>query len=54
LKEQLSGVTLLGIDERTGMIQNTDGRWEVHGGGGVTLYRGGSTIHHGRGENFSL
>ena len=38
LRELLPGVTLLGIDERTGMLAE-DGEWTVHGGGKVTLYR---------------
>lgn len=54
LTKSLPDVTLLGIDERTGMINDADGEWEVHGGGGVTLYRGGSTVRYGRGEAFHL
>jgi cyanophycinase len=63
LRKALPDVTLLGIDERTGMLSTdsaTDSRtatgveWEVHGGGGVTLYRGESTVSYGRGETFSL
>lgn len=52
LAKQLPGVTLIGIDERTGMIDDTDGKWEVYGGGEVTLYRGGSTLSYGRGDQF--
>ncbi len=39
LKSLLPGVTLLGIDEYTGMILDA-GEWTVYGGGMVTLYRG--------------
>jgi cyanophycinase len=39
LKASLPGVTLLGIDEYTGMLL-VDGDWTVYGGGAVTLYRG--------------
>ena len=39
LKVLLPGVTLLGIDEHTGMLMD-DGEWTVYGGGVVTLYRG--------------
>ncbi|MFN8401159.1 MAG: Type 1 glutamine amidotransferase-like domain-containing protein [Anaerolineales bacterium] len=55
LRKMLPDVTLLGIDERTGML-STDGdaEWQVHGDGGVTLYRGESTVRYGRGETFSL
>jgi hypothetical protein len=45
---------LVGIDERTGMVSRADGKWEVKGGGEVTLYRGESTVGYGRGEAFSL
>ena len=53
LTKSLPDVTLLGIDERTGML-STGSEWEVHGGGEVTLYRGESTVRYGRGETFSL
>ena len=40
LMKQIPAVTLIGIDEGTGML--FDGRgWTVHGRGQVTLYRGG-------------
>jgi cyanophycinase len=47
-------VTLIGIDEQTGMIDDGANQWTVHGKGSVTLYTGGrkSTVHHG--ETFSL
>lgn len=57
LTKSLPDVTLLGIDERTGMLSTdsvTDVEWQVHGGGGVTLYRGESTVGYGRSETFSL
>ena len=54
LRKMLPDVLLIGIDERTGMINAADGKWEVHGGGGVTLYRGESTVGYGRGEAFHL
>jgi len=38
LKSLLPGVTLLGIDEYTGMILEA-GKWTVYGGGMVTVYR---------------
>ena len=53
LTKLLPGVTLLGIDERTGMLQ-TDSKWRVYGGGEVTLYRGGTTVGYERGGEFSL
>ena len=54
LRKMLPEVLLIGIDERTGMIHAAEGKWEVHGGGGVTLYRGESTASYGRGETFSF
>jgi len=54
LTKLLPGVSLLGIDERTGMLNEADGKWEVHGGGEVTIYRGGSTVGFGRGGQFLL
>ncbi len=47
--------TLVGLDERTGMINDAaDGAWTVSGAGGVTLYRGGHTEVHAPGETFPL
>ncbi|NWF64371.1 MAG: Type 1 glutamine amidotransferase-like domain-containing protein [Chloroflexi bacterium] len=54
LKQLVPGVTLLGIDERTGMLNDADGGWSVYGGGEVTLYRSESTARYGRGERFSI
>lgn len=53
LTQALPDATMLGIDERTGML-STGSEWEVHGGGEITLYRGESTVRYGRGETFSL
>ena len=36
---EISQVTLLGIDERTGMLDDGAGTWTVYGAGNVTLYR---------------
>ena len=54
LREMLPDATLIGIDERTGMISGPAGEWIVHGGGEVTLYRGVSTVGYGRGAAFQL
>jgi cyanophycinase len=44
LRRRLGGVLLVGIDERTGMINDApSGGWTVYGRGGVTLYRPEST-----------
>ena len=50
----LPNVTLIGIDERTGMVNDTDDMWRVHGAGEVTLYLGAQVESHRRGEVFSL
>jgi len=48
-------VTLVGIDEQTGMIHDaSDGVWTVRGAGGVTLYRGDHVETHMRGGQFQL
>lgn len=55
LLAQLPGVTLLGIDERTGMRDSgSGGEWSVMGQGGVTIYRQGQREIHPTGETFSL
>jgi len=46
--------TLIGIDEYTGMINDTDGAWHVYGAGEVTLYRGGRVHVHISGAAFLL
>jgi cyanophycinase len=52
----LPKVVLLGIDERTGMLDDSDiGRkvgWRVYGQGAVTLYRGGRPTIFRAGESF--
>ena len=48
-------VTLIGIDERTGMIDDARGTWTAWGAGQVTLYHGGGVPEiHARGESFGL
>jgi hypothetical protein len=49
----LPGVTLLGIDERTGMLGDGDS-WRVLGGGAVTVYRGDDVILYEGGRSFAL
>ena len=54
LTKEIPNVTLLGIDEQTGMINGGSNQWTVYGRGIVTLYVDDrrSVIHHG--ETFSL
>lgn len=47
-------VTLIGIDEQTGMIDNGAGQWKVYGRGSVTLYTSGRKTTFNRGGTFSL
>lgn len=46
---------LIGIDERTGMIDDSpDGSWTVYGKGAVTLYHDGQPTVYSTGESFSV
>jgi cyanophycinase len=54
LTEQIPNATLLGIDERTGMVNDSAGGWRVYGAGVVTLYRGGTTVPYESGARFTL
>lgn len=50
----ISAVTLIGIDERTGMLDDGAGTWTVHGAGNVTLYRNRQVEFHPSGKTFSV
>ena len=56
LASLLPGVVLLGIDERTGMLDDGDGGrktgWRVYGQGAVTIYRNGQPAVYNAGESF--
>lgn len=55
LLHQLPGVTLLGISEQTGVLDDGTRRtWTVSGRGDVALYRGGTVTRYKSGETFSL
>jgi len=55
LIQQIPDVTLIGIDEQTGMIDDGEGNsWTVYGRGEVTLYRGNRVETHPAGETFSV
>ena len=54
LREQLPNVTLLGIDEQTGMINDLSQTWTVYGKGSITLYSGSVQSVINRGGSFSL
>jgi cyanophycinase len=54
LAQSLPGVTLIGIDEQTGMVDDgPQGAWSVHGKGAVTLYRHESQVVYHPGDLFS-
>ena len=51
----LPHTTLIGIDERTGMIDDGDqGRWQVYGQGAITIYSDGKRATYSVGEAFAL
>jgi cyanophycinase len=50
----LPDVTLIGIDEYTGMITDVNAMWRVLGAGKITLYRNGQIRSHAHGRTFSF
>lgn len=56
LSELLPEVVLLGIDERTGMLDDGERRhaWRIYGQGSVTLYQRGRSAVYTSGQQFSL
>ena len=55
LVRQIPDVTLIGIDEQTGMLNDGDhDSWNAYGAGTVTLYREGRVETHTPGKAFSL
>jgi cyanophycinase len=55
LREQVPDVTLIGIDEQTGMLNDGEHKsWNAYGAGTVTLYRAGRLETHEPGQAFSL
>ena len=51
---EISKVTLVGIDEGTGMLDDGAGTWTVYGAGDVTLYRNQEVEIHPTGKSFSV
>ena len=51
---EISQLTLIGIDEETGMIDNGAPTWIVYGAGSITLYRNGLMETFPSGASFSL
>ena len=55
LAQRLGGVILIGIDEKTGMIDDgPKGQWQAYGAGGITCYRNDRIVHFHAGELFYL
>lgn len=55
LAKKIPDVTLIGIDEQTGMIDDAENNsWNVHGRGDVTVYGAGASELHPTGKAFSL
>jgi cyanophycinase len=55
LAQRLRGVILIGIDEKTGMINDGPaGQWQVYGAGEVTRYRNDHSANFHSGEPFDL
>ena len=51
---EIAQVTLIGIDEQTGMIDNGAEIWTVYGRGNVTLYQNRQVEIHKAGQAFSV
>jgi cyanophycinase len=51
---EISQVTLIGIDEGTGMLDDGAGAWSVYGAGNVTLYRNQEVEIYVTGKSFSV
>ena len=55
LLQRLDDVTLIGIDEQTGILNHVpDNGWQIYGAGGVTLYKGNRKKHFATGKCFDL
>ena len=55
LLKQIPNVTLIGIDEQTGMVNDGEhGMWNVYGAGEATLYRAGRVEIYKVGKSFSV
>jgi cyanophycinase len=54
LMQLIPNATLIGIDEQTGILNNTNGEWHVHGAKKVVIYQAGQTQTYARGETFSF
>jgi cyanophycinase len=55
LLKEIPAVTLIGIDEQTGMLRDArNASWDVYGRGSVTLYRNQAVETYAAGKAFSV
>lgn len=55
LLKKIPGVTLIGVDEQTGMIDDGENNsWNIYGRGAVTLYQNEEVTIHQTGKPFSV
>jgi cyanophycinase len=54
LMQLLPGAILIGIDERTGIINDANGKWRIYGAGKVTIYRNGLVKKHSQDSDFTI
>jgi len=55
LLKKIPAVTLIGIDEQTGMIDDGENKsWKVYGRGAVTLYKNDKVTVYSTGKEFSV
>lgn len=54
LTQSIPNATLIGIDEQTGILNDKNGIWHVHGARKVVVYQAGETQTYARGKTFSF
>ncbi len=54
LMQLLPNITLIGIDERTGMINDANDTWQVYGAGKVTVYKNNQIEIHAQKDVFKF
>lgn len=55
LTKKIPDVTLIGIDERTGMLNDGENKtWNIYGAGNITLHRNGAVEIFSAGKTFSI
>lgn len=54
IAQQLPASILIGLDEQTGILNESSGTWRSYGAGRVTIYRNGHPLVHPRRATFRL